>query len=87
MGLILVKIRRILEFQQYKWLKPYIYLNTAKRQAAASAFEKDLFKLMNNSVYGKTLQNTRKYKDIRLVVDEQPAKSSLHAQRLVIPQS
>lgn len=74
MGLVLVKTHRILEFEQSKWLKQYIDFNTEKRKAAASAFEKDLFKLMNNSVYGKTLQNTRKYKDIRIVMDEQRAK-------------
>ena len=74
MGLVLVKTHPILEFEQSKWLKPYIDFNTEKRKAAASAFEKDLFKLMNNSVYGKTLQNTRKYKDIRIVMDEQRAK-------------
>src|SRR6218665_3070439 len=62
MGLILVKTHRFLEFEQSKWLKPYIDFNTEKRKAAISAFEKDLFKLVTNSVYAKpsnTLESTK----------------------------
>src|SRR6218665_3062544 len=77
MGMEVVKIHKILEFEQSRWLKPYIDFNTSKRQAATSSFEKDLFKLMNNSVYGKTMQNDRKHLNVHIVTSE------LHAKRLI----
>lgn len=66
-GLILKKVHRVLEFRQCAWLEPYIALNTKHRAKADNEFEKSFYKLLNNAIYGKTMENLRLRSDIRLI--------------------
>ena len=73
MGLKLTAVHREISFNQSSWMEPYIRKNTELRKTAANSFEKDFFKLMNNSVFGKTIENIRKRQNIILVDDRAKA--------------
>ena len=60
----------VISFRQEAWLKPCVDLNTELRKNAKKEFEKDLYKLKINSIYGKTVQNERRHRDIKLVTAE-----------------
>ena len=76
-GLILKKVHRILEFKQSAWMKPYIDFNTQKRKEATNEADKNQFKLLNNAVYGKTMENMRKRIKIRIIKMKKILKSIL----------
>ena len=69
-GLILKKVHKILEFKQSAWMKPNIDFDTQKRKEATNEADKNLFKLLNNAVYGKTMENMRKRIKIRITTNE-----------------
>jgi hypothetical protein len=74
LGMRVSKIHRVLSFHQEAWMKPYINFNTRKRQEAKTDFEKSLFKLMNNSTFGKTMEDVRRRRKVELVCDKLKAK-------------
>ena len=74
LGVRLLRIHRGIEFRQSFWLKKYISLNTEKRKQARNAFEKDFFKLLNNSIFGKTMENVRGRTNLELVHEERRLK-------------
>ena len=77
----LTKIHRVLQFDESHWLAKYINFKTEKRKEAKNAFEKDRFKLMNNAVFEKTLENLRKKINLKLTSNEDIYIKKKHAAR------
>lgn len=74
-GMLLKKVSRVVQYTQKKWLKEWIDMNTLFRQNAKNEFEKDYFKLMNNSVFGKTMENVRNRVQIEICFDDERQKN------------
>ena len=70
-GLILKKIHRVIQFNEEAWLKEYIDVHTELRKQQKKYFEKDFFKLINNSIFGKTMDNVRKHRNIKVVTTDE----------------
>ncbi|CAH3195844.1 unnamed protein product [Porites evermanni] len=74
MGMRITAVHKGISFFQSSWMEPYIRKNTELRKTAANSFEKDFFKLMNNSVFGKTIENIRKRQNVFIIDDRKKKK-------------
>jgi hypothetical protein len=72
-GMVLSKVHRMIRFNQGPWLKPYIEMCTQNRQKAVTKFEKDFWKLMVNSLYGKSIEDKRKHTRVKVVTNGRQA--------------
>ena len=79
-GLVLLRIHPTIEFNQSAWLAPYTEFNIQLRTKAKNDFQKDFFKLINNSVFGKMIENIRKHRDINLVTNQEVYLKKLKSQ-------
>ena len=75
LGMKLVKIHRILKFKQNNWLKSYVDFNTEKRKESPDEFSKNLCKLLNNCIYGKSIENIRQRINVKLINDKKKSKN------------
>ena len=88
LGMKVTKVHRILSFDQRPWLREYIDFNTAQRAATSSNFLKNLFKLMNNSIFGKTMENVRNRRQIEFAhtakrLKNLVARPTFHSQMII----
>ena len=76
-GMRLKKVHRVIEFDQEPWMEPYIRMNSEFRKQAKSDFETDFYKLMNNSVFGKTMENLRNRVDVKILGNRQDPQAGV----------
>ena len=83
LGMKLVKIHRILSFKQSNWLKKYVDFNTEERKQSNVEFNKSLYKLLNNGIYGKSIENIRKRINVKLISDKRVYQRCVHGPRFI----